>query len=280
MQDAVDTVVDCPAQSFVLPYIIIISIIGGVFLLVLAILNILLLPKQRDRTKILQDELLKHALITGGSSGIGFAIARDLVGRGCKYITLVALDDGKLDEVKKVLEEDSSSLGTETVISIIPLDVTESEKISDVATKVCSSDSGAPTMLFNVAGTSIARSFLNLDYKEFEKMMNINYLGSVYTTRAFLPFMISPLKLPRAVIFTCSQAGQVGVFGYTAYSASKFALRGLAEALHMEVAPENVNVQLVFPPDTETPGFHLEQIGKPEETKKISETSGLFQPER
>ena len=55
-----------------------------------------------------------------------------------------------------------------------------------------------------------------------------------------------------------SQAGQTGVYGYTAYSASKFALRGLAETLHMEVNHLGIGVTISFPPDTQTPGFDEE----------------------
>lgn len=279
-----DAVVECPVESVQFPYIIILSIVGGAVVLVFTLLNILLLPKKREKTKKLQSELLTHALITGGSSGIGLAIAKDLVKRGCKTLTLVARNESKLQEAKKALEEDAASLSIKISISTISVDVTDSEKIREVAAELSSSNSGPPTMLFNVAGTAVAKSFLDLDYKEFEKLMNINYLGSAYTTKAFLPYMISSSqttagKLPRAIVFTSSQAGQIGVYGFTAYSASKFALRGLAEALHMEVMRDNVSVQLAFPPDTETPGFELEQIGKPEETKLISDTSDLYQPE-
>ena len=52
-----------------------------------------------------------------------------------------------------------------------------------------------------------------------------------------------------------SQAGQVGIYGYTAYSASKFGLRGLAEALQQELIADDIHVSLVFPPDTDTPGL-------------------------
>ena len=64
-------------------------------------------------------------------------------------------------------------------------------------------------------------------------MMDANYIGSVYATRA----VITDMKRHNTgrIVFTSSQAGQVGIFGYTAYSATKFALRGFAEALQMEV---------------------------------------------
>lgn len=66
-----------------------------------------------------------------------------------------------------------------------------------------------------------------------QKLMSINYLGSVYPSRA----VIATMKERRVgrIVFVSSQAGQLGLFGFTAYSSSKFAIRGLAEALQMEV---------------------------------------------
>lgn len=63
--------------------------------------------------------------------------------------------------------------------------------------------------------------------------MEVNYLGSVYPTRAVITTM-KERRMGR-IMFVASQAGQIGLFGYTAYSPSKFALRGLAESLQMEV---------------------------------------------
>ena len=64
-------------------------------------------------------------------------------------------------------------------------------------------------------------------------MIDLNFLGTVYTTKAVLPTMKSQNR--GRIVFLSSQAGQIGLFGYTAYAASKFALRGLAESLQMEV---------------------------------------------
>lgn len=70
-------------------------------------------------------------------------------------------------------------------------------------------------------------------YIYLQQLMAINYLGSVYPTRA----VVGKMKERRMgrIVFVSSQAGQVGVYGYSAYSATKYALRGLAESLHMEV---------------------------------------------
>lgn len=93
-----------------------------------------------------------------------------------------------------------------------------------------------------------------------QKLMSINYLGSVYPSRA----VITTMKERRVgrIVFVSSQAGQLGLFGFTAYSSSKFAIRGLAEALQMEVKPYNVYVTVAYPPDTDTPGLAEENKTK------------------
>ncbi len=281
-----DAIVECPVQTFqalVIPYTLPAIVIAGIILVVSFLLNLLLLPsKRRERIRELHDELLTHAVITGGSSGIGLSITKELVKRKCSYITILARNENKLEEAKNMLTEYAASMNSPTKISTISVDVSDAIKINEAAERLCGEDSALPnvTMLFNVAGTSSSAAFVDTAYKEFARLMDINYLGTAYTTRAFLPYMKSHKKSPRSVIITSSQAGQLGVFGYTAYAPSKFALRGFAEALHMEVARDNISVQIAYPPDTDTPGFELEQIDKPEETRLISETSGLFQPER
>lgn len=90
--------------------------------------------------------------------------------------------------------------------------------------------------------------------------MRVNYLGGVYCTKSVIESMKN--RNFGRILFVSSQAGQIGIFGYSAYSASKFALRGLVEALQMEVKPYNIYVTLSFPPDTDTPGFKEENLTK------------------
>ncbi|KAJ7337158.1 hypothetical protein OS493_010012 [Desmophyllum pertusum] len=82
------------------------------------------------------------------------------------------------------------------------------------------------------------------------------------------------------IVFVSSIGGQFGIFGFTAYSPSKFAVRGFAETLFMEVKPYDIGVSVVFPPDTDTPGFENENKNKPDETHLISSAGGLFTPEQ
>ena len=82
-------------------------------------------------------------------------------------------------------------------------------------------------------------------------------------------------------IVLCSSAlGQVGMYGYTAYSPTKFALRGFAEALHAELVKSKpgVSIQLAYPVDTETPGYSEELKMMPELTKLLNDTGGLAKP--
>ena len=72
-----------------------------------------------------------------------------------------------------------------------------------------------------------------LHFSLVQKLMSVNYFGSVHATRAVIKGMKARKK--GRIVFVSSQAGQLGLFGYSAYSATKFALRGLAEALQMEV---------------------------------------------
>ena len=319
--------------------IILLSLAASLFLLTVLMLELVLLPKRRRRRRRTtthqtdtshEQELLTHVVITGGSSGIGLSVAKELIRKGAKFITLLARNQTKLDQAQLELVQYAQSISidnstgtgtgtdtgtgtsTRTTIHVVSVDVSDPQKIIQAAKEICTppdqnSNSNStttnipvvpvPTSLLNVAGTSSCATFVDTDCAEFQRLMEINYLGSVYATRAFLPYMLQDSKYsdgvsdghehdhthehkPRAIGFTSSQAGQLGIYGFAAYSASKFALRGMAEALQMEVSDQNVSVQVFFPPDTDTPGFELECVDKPEITKLISETSGLFSSEQ
>uniref|UniRef100_A0A8C9ZK57 3-dehydrosphinganine reductase n=1 Tax=Sander lucioperca TaxID=283035 RepID=A0A8C9ZK57_SANLU len=194
-----------------------------------------------------------HVVVTGGSSGIGKSIAVECYKQGA-FITLVARDEAKLLQAKKEVEKFAIN------------DKQAQEKLGPV------------DMLVNCAGLAISGKFEDVEVDRFKKLMEVNYLGSVYPTRAVITTM-KERRMGR-IMFVSSQAGQIGLFGYTAYSPSKFALRGLAESLQMEIKPYNIYVTVAYPPDTETPGLAEENKTKPLETKLISETSGVCQPDQ
>ena len=259
--------------------------LSAIILTTVILLESFLLPSRRkaaSSSKSLAQELLTHVVITGGSSGIGLSVAKECIERGAKVITLLARNPEKLSQAKEELVAHASLKNSSTHVQVVAVDVSDKPKIVQAAEDICTSTNHPiPTSLLNIAGTSSSAAFVDTDYTEFQRLMNVNYLGSAYATRAFLPYILQDSQgiQPRAIAFASSQAGQLGVYGFTAYSASKFALRGIAEALHMELSPKNVSVQVIYPPDTDTPGFELENVDKPQVTKAISETSGLFTSE-
>ncbi|XP_064599033.1 3-ketodihydrosphingosine reductase-like isoform X2 [Liolophura sinensis] len=240
----------------------------GLFIIVLYVLSPLIAPKPFKLEG-------SHVMVTGGSSGIGQAIAVEAVKAGAN-VSLLARNQAKLTAAKADVEKYVKNKDTQKV-QCISVDLSRDFSEVERTVKEAEQNLGPVQMLINCVGTSISGVFEEIPLTEFKRMLDINYMGSVHATRAVVPSMKS--QQHGRIVFVSSQAGQLGLFGYTAYSASKFALRGLAEALHMELKPHNIYVSLAFPPDTDTPGFAEEQISKPEETRLISETAGLFKPD-
>ncbi|POI30713.1 hypothetical protein CIB84_005536, partial [Bambusicola thoracicus] len=182
----------------------------------------------------------------------------------------------KLLQTKKEIEK--YSVNDKQVVLCISVDVSKDYEQVENVLKQAQEKLGPVDLLVNCAGTSVTGKFEDIEVNSFERLMAVNYLGSVYPSRA----VISTMKERRMgrIVFVSSQAGQLGLFGYTAYSPTKFALRGLAEALQMEVKPYNIYVTVAYPPDTDTPGFAEESKTKPLETKLISETSSVCQAEQ
>ncbi|XP_077633675.1 3-ketodihydrosphingosine reductase [Crocuta crocuta] len=213
--------------------------------------------------------------VTGGSSGIGKCIAIECYKQGA-FITLVARNEDKLLQAKKEIEK--HSINDKQVVLCISVDVSQDYGQVENVIKQAQEKLGPVDMLVNCAGMALSGKFEDLEVSTFERLMSVNYLGSVYPSRA----VITTMKERRVgrIVFVSSQAGQLGLFGFTAYSSSKFAIRGLAEALQMEVKPYNVYVTVAYPPDTDTPGYAEENKTKPLETRLISETISVCKPEQ
>ncbi|XP_062622223.1 3-ketodihydrosphingosine reductase-like [Saccostrea cucullata] len=236
-------------------------------LLIIFIISKLISPKQINIKG-------KHVLITGGSSGIGKALAIEAVRQGAN-VTIIARNEKRLDEAKQEIERQIKDRNLQKVLAI-SVDITKDADTVKNAVNKAEKELGPITILINNAGSAIAGRFEETSVEQFQRMIDLNFVGSVNVTKA----AIKDMKENNAgrIVFISSQAGQVGVFGYTAYSASKFALRGFAESLQMEVKPYNIYVTMAFPPDTDTPGLAEENKSKPKETVLISDTVGLFSP--
>lgn len=206
----------------------------------------------------------KIVLVTGGSSGIGLAVAK-LLATGGAHVWLTArrqeLLTSALSEVKSFCREECQECGA------IPADVSKLNQAQAVVKEVTDSI-GTPDVVINSAGITQPGYIQDLSLEVFEQLMAVNYFGTVYITKAVLPGMLR--RGSGHIINISSMAGYLGVFGYSAYGATKFAVSGFSEALRAELKPRGIRVSVAFPPDTDTPQLAYEEPFKPAETKAIS----------
>lgn len=217
----------------------------------------------------------EHVLITGGSSGIGLAAAIECARLGA-HVTVVARNQKLLDKAVAVIRENCLDKELQN-IQCKSLDLSSDYDTVRKALEQLEEDVGKIYMLINCAGLAICGTVDQFKVEDAQKMMDVNYWGTFYPTRYVLPRMKETGR--GIIVITASQAALLGIYGYGPYAASKFALRGLAESIHMEVAHRGVNVTLCLPADTDTPGLARENESKPLATQRISESGGLMKPE-
>lgn len=172
----------------------------------------------------------KVAAITGAGSGIGRAIAIKLAEQGCN----LALSD--VDE--KGLQETVSQIqGVKCTYQKV--DVADREAVYQWADQVVS-DHGSVNIIMNNAGVALGDTVENMKYEDFEWLMNINFWGVVYGTKAFLPYLKQADE--GHIVNVSSVFGLIGVPTQSAYNAAKFAVRGFTESLREELEIEGGNV--------------------------------------
>jgi len=211
----------------------------------------------------------RHVLITGGSSGIGLALARQLAAEGAR-LSLIARDPLKLSAAFASLR---SAHPSAPAIFTATADVAVESAVV-MAIRSAETVHGPVDLLITSAGIARPGHFEELPSAVFERTMAVNYFGTLYAVKAVTPAMRSRGR--GAIVMISSGAGLVGLFGYTAYAPSKFALRGLAESLRAELKPAGVGVTIVYPPDTDTPQLAEENLTKPAETKALTAAAGLW----
>ena len=215
----------------------------------------------------------KNCLITGGSSGIGLALAKELAAKNANVWILARSADklqSALKEIQALRQSETQKFGCFTV------DVADHKAVTDMV-NACIQANGAPDILINSAGISHPGYAQDLSPDIYRHLMEVNYLGMVYITKAFLPAMLQ--RQSGCIINISSMAGYIGAFGYSAYSGSKFAMTGFSESLRAEMKPHGIQVSIAFPPETDTPMLIYENPLMPMETKALGEGSGRMSSE-
>ena len=181
-------------------------------------------------------------------------------------ITILARDKDKLSFALSKIK--SSKIESSQVFSSITCDVTNfsalNKKLNSLTFDV----------LINSAGIAYPGEFLFLEQKVFSQVMNINYLGTVNLAKIIAPNMVK--QRSGHIVNISSLAAVIGIYGYTAYAPSKYAVRGFSRALRSELKPYGVEVSLVLPPDTDTPQLAFEKKLLPEITRMINENGGVL----
>lgn len=198
----------------------------------------------------------RHVVVTGGSKGIGAAVARRAALAGAQ-VSLIARGESDLRAT-------AASIGPAATWQTG--DVTD-ESIAQVLHEV-QGRVGPCDVLVCCAGIALPGRFLDVPSSEFDQQWAVNVRGSILCIKAVLPQMVQ--RRSGHLVLVSSTAGVLGVPGYTGYAATKFAIRGLADSLRYEVERHHVRVTVLFPPDTDTPGFAAENLRKPPETAAIS----------
>ncbi len=220
------------------------------------------------------DLIGKSVLITGGSSGIGLALAKHFAKNGANVWILARRLD-VLQNAQKEIEQVRSS--PEQEIGILRADVGHVESVSQILTEFCEA-SGAPDYLVCAAGIVQPGLLVDQPFEVFQATMQIDYFGAVATTKTVLPYMIS--KKSGHIAFISSFVGFAGSYGYASYAGPKFALRGFADVLRTETLEHYLNVSIIYPPDTDTPQHEYEKAFQPEVTKEINKSAGLLSAEK
>lgn len=198
----------------------------------------------------------KVALITGGGSGLGFAIAQTLQGAGAKVIIVGHSNEENLKKACAQLEGSHYYL----------FDITKFDDVQEFVEKV-QKEHGHIDILVNNAGVHCKKNVEDLKPEDFRRLFDVHYLASIALVQAVLPAMRA--RKSGKIIFLSSMSAFVGLTKVVAYTAAKGAITASVRALAAEVSPDNIQVNAIAPGFIDTPMFRLVTDNDPARKEKI-----------
>lgn len=210
-----------------------------------------------------------HVYITGGSQGLGLALAK-LVARKGAHVSIVARTQSKLDDALKELEANRQS--PDQMFKAFSFSLNTAEE-SAAALQAASDAHGGkvPDAVFACAGAAKPMYLLEMQPEDLSRGMANGYWVQAWTAFAAAKQMVRENKKGKIVLVS-STLGYMSLIGYSSYSPAKHALRGLADSLHSELMLYGIDTHIFFPPTMYTPGFEEENKTKPAITRTIEST--------
>ena len=195
----------------------------------------------------------KVAVITGAASGIGRELALQLARRKCH---LALCCDHNVEGIRQTAKE-AGAHGVN--VTTRKLDVANRQAVYQWADEVAA-DHGKVNLVFNNAGVALVSTVEGIEYDDFERVMNVNFWGTVYCTRAFLPHLKATGE--GHIVNISSVFGLMGVPAQCAYNSAKFAMRGFTDCLREELDMMNcgVSATCVHPGGIKTPIMKSGQV--------------------
>lgn len=207
----------------------------------------------------------KKALITGGSSGLGLALAKLLAEEGYSLF-LLARNAERLEQAKGQIGE--------KVVQTFPASITDQEALEKVAEELRKRGEQLDFLILN-AGIVYVQTLWESEVEKLKEVVEVNLWGTILSAKVFLPFVSSGGR----ILLISSAFGLLGGAGYSTYCATKAGIVNFGESLRRELLSRNIRVYVACPADIDTPQYREEVAQSPEWLKLEKGRGSLLTPE-